>query len=227
MVRYKNRLSKMDEDRLPVKVYKWMESLKVKGWVQDLKHVLNYVNMDDCMNLCNACDLDVFHARAKVLNRDKWWLEAGTKTKLDTFRQIFDRKDPQGLIKCNLSRNQRSVVTRLKCGVLPLMVEVGRFKNTPREKRTCPCCTDKPVETEVHFVTECDAFEQERNDWFAELAGKVDTVNLKGERLLREVLSNEVIKVSARHLEHMFEVRKNMIYEVVDSTNEQQVEPQI
>ncbi len=201
-----------------------MDSLKVKGWVQDLKHVLNYVSMNDCMNLTNTCDLDVFYARITVLNRDKWWLEAGTKTKLETFMQIFDRKDPQGLIKCNLKRNQRSIVTCLKCGVLPLMVEVGCFKNMPRELRTCPCCTKKPIETEVHFVTECNAFKKECKAWFAELAGKADT-KLKGERLLREVLRNDILKISARHLEHMFEVRKGLIYDTVD-TIEQHEEPQ-
>ena len=65
-----------------------------------------------------------------------------------------------------------------------------------------------------------------RKAWFAELQGKVDTSNLKGEKLLREVLSNEVIKISARHIEHMFEVRKGMIYDTVESV-EQDIEPQV
>ncbi len=47
---YKNWLSKMNPSRLPVKVYKWENSLKIKGWVQDLKHILSYCNMDDCVD---------------------------------------------------------------------------------------------------------------------------------------------------------------------------------
>ena len=76
--------------------------------------------------------------------------------------EVFDGLDPKGLIKCNLQRNQRSVVARLKCRVLPLMLEVGRFKNTRGEKCICPCCTEKDIETELQFVTECKGFEQER-----------------------------------------------------------------
>ncbi len=202
----------MEEDRLPVKVYKWMESLRVDGWVKDVKHIITYANMDDSQDFENKCDLDVLQARLKVLNRDKWWLEAGTKTKLETFMEVFDRSDPKGLIKCNLQQNQRSVVARLKCRVLPLMVEVGRFKNTPREKRICPCCTKQAIETEVHFVTVCEGFEDERKAMYAELGSKVDSKNLKGEQLLRELLKNNVIKITAKHLEHMFEVRKGYVY---------------
>ena len=42
ILRYKNRLVKMNPNRLPVKIFKWEESLNIKGWVKDLKHVLEY-----------------------------------------------------------------------------------------------------------------------------------------------------------------------------------------
>ena len=35
------------------------------------------------------------------------------------------------------------------------------------------------VETEVHFVTECNANDEERKSMYADLRGKVDTTNLK------------------------------------------------
>ena len=40
ILRYKNCLVKMKATRLPVKVYNWENSLKIKGWVLDLKHIL-------------------------------------------------------------------------------------------------------------------------------------------------------------------------------------------
>ena len=58
-VRLKNHLSKMNEPRLPVKVYKWEESLKVHGWVSQLKSILEYAYMSDCAALTTYCDLDV------------------------------------------------------------------------------------------------------------------------------------------------------------------------
>ena len=57
MLRYKNRLAKMDEDRLPVRVYKWMKSLKVDGWAKNVNFILEHANMSDCSELENSCDL--------------------------------------------------------------------------------------------------------------------------------------------------------------------------
>ncbi len=139
-----------------------MNQLKVDGWVKNLKHILTYCCMDDCLELHSKCDFDVPQACMKVLNRDNWWLEAGTKTKLRTFVQFVCRIDPQGLSKCNLCRNHPSLISRLKCGVLPLKLEVGRFNNAKIETRLCACCTEGVIETEAHFVNDCTAFENER-----------------------------------------------------------------
>ena len=46
MLRYLNRLIKMDDHRWPVKVHKWDVSLKTKGWADNTNHVLEYVNMN-------------------------------------------------------------------------------------------------------------------------------------------------------------------------------------
>ena len=85
MLRYKNRLAKMDESRLPVRVYKWMKSLKVDGWVKNVNFILEHANMSECTVLKNTCDLEVLEARLKVINHDRLWLEANTRSKLRTF----------------------------------------------------------------------------------------------------------------------------------------------
>ena len=61
----------MKNDRLPVKVYKWGKSLKLDGWVKQVKHILQYCDMYDCMLNESKCDLEVLEARLKVLNRNK------------------------------------------------------------------------------------------------------------------------------------------------------------
>ena len=168
--------------------------------------------MDDCLDLHHKCDLDVLQAWMKVLNRDKWWLEAGTKTKLRTFIQVFDRKDPRGLIKCNLSRNHCSLISHLKCRVLPLKLEVGRFNNTKIEKRLCTCCTKGAIESEMHFVNDCSAYSEERKVMHATVKEFVDTKKLKDEKRLKALLKN-VVKITARYIEQMFDKQKALTYE--------------
>ena len=51
----------------------------------------------------------------------------------------------------NLSRQERSLFAQLRCGILPIMVETGRFRNIPKEKRICPVCDINEVEDEIHL----------------------------------------------------------------------------
>ena len=76
MLTYWNRLLKMKDDRIPVKVYKWDKSLKQNCWVSQVKQILQYCNMYDYMLNNVQCDLDDLEARLKVLNRNRWWVEA-------------------------------------------------------------------------------------------------------------------------------------------------------
>ena len=41
------------------------------------------------------------------------------------------------------------------CGVYPLMLELGRFKNIDEDKRVCLVCNKNKTENEEHFLTKC------------------------------------------------------------------------
>ena len=105
-----------------------------------MKSILEYGNMPECMELENVCDLDVLKARLERLSRDQNWVEATTMPKLHTFIQIHDLTETKILVHKNLSRNQCSLLTKLKCGVPPLSLETGRYKDVPLDKRICYTC---------------------------------------------------------------------------------------
>ena len=63
-----------------------------------------------------------------------------TKPKLRTYVQIKESYNVENYIILNMSRQERSILAQLRCGVLPLHIEIGRFRNIPREKRTCSMC---------------------------------------------------------------------------------------
>ena len=93
----------MDPQRLPVKPYNLEKTLKIKGWVQNVKLILQYCNMSECIPLDDKYDLDVASARLLRLNRERWWLEASTKTKLENFVKVYDRNEKQCLVRIYLS----------------------------------------------------------------------------------------------------------------------------
>ncbi len=122
IARYFNRLQNMNDDRIPVLVHKWDRSLKTQAWFSDLKHILAYSNIE-CDYDGETVDLDVLSSRLLYLNRQRWWQTACTQPKLCTFIEIFDREQNKALVKANLNRRHRSLLAKLKCGVLPLAID--------------------------------------------------------------------------------------------------------
>ena len=143
MVRLVNRIKKMPESRWPRKILRWDVSLKAGGWSDQVQHVLQYANFNTDLLSEEIIDLDALRSRLLVLNRQKWLLEASDKTKLRTFLQIYDSEAPRSIVESLLTRSQRSIVSKLKNGVLPLHIETGRWKDKPLEHRTCPACDSK------------------------------------------------------------------------------------
>ena len=146
----------MDEHRLPYIIHNWDVSLKRKAWADQTVHILQYCNMLEGTDHLSHIDLDVLAARLKRLNREKWLTSAVAMPKLRTFVEIFDESDHKGLVYANLTRKQRSVITKVKIGILPLALEVGRFTDVPLEYRTCQICDDELLEDEFHFLLYCE-----------------------------------------------------------------------
>ena len=62
----------------------------------------------------------------------------------------------------NISKNQRPLFAQSRCGILPLEIETGRFKNFRLCERICK------VEDEIHFLCECSNYSNERSEIFFE-----------------------------------------------------------
>ena len=202
----------MKTNRLPVKVYKWESSLKIKGWVRDLNHVLQYCNMEDCMGLERLYDLDVAEARLKRNNRDKWWLDAHTKPKLRTYVEVHDRSNVQTIVKRNLSRSHRSLITKLKCGVLPLAIEMGRFKDVKEEHRLCIICTGNHVENETHFLLKCKALKETQKPFKNEFKKHIDWKATPDHDIVKFMLSSDMLKLTCDMVETLFNKRNELMY---------------
>ncbi len=63
---------------------------------------------------------------------------------------------------------------QLRCGILPLRIETGRYgpKPLPPEDHICLLCNSEP-ETELHFLFHCNLYPQQRQTFYA----FVNTIN--------------------------------------------------
>ena len=121
--------------------------------------------------------------------------------------------DYKGIAYTGLSRRQRSLVTKFKVGVLPLAIEVGRYKDVPLEKRLCCICKDKVLEDEFHFLLYCEALKDIRSEFFEEYNWLDDLEDPTDEaELLKLVLNSHNLRKTARFIENMFDQRMKLMF---------------
>ena len=168
--------------------------------------------MSDCKDIKQKCDLDIAKVRLQRLNRNIWWLEANDKQKLRTFTDIHDINDHQVLVKLNLSRKHQSLISKFKASVLPLGLELGRFKNTPLEYRSCCICEEGLLETEMHTMLQCEALEDVREKYILEINDIVSLIDIPGLDILRIMMSRDILKITGRFLEEMLAKRTELMY---------------
>ena len=150
--------------------------------------------------------------------REEWRGITPNKPKLSTYMQIRDLSEMSCMVNLNLPRYQRSIVSRLLCGILPLEVEVGRYKKKnkkkiPREERYCKVCNKKEVEDEVHFVMSCEKLEGQRKEFIEPLLdSEVENAEKSKIEKLKWLLSRKVLSQSARGIEALFKERQSQVY---------------
>ena len=69
----------------------------------------------------------------------------------------------------NVSKYQRSIFAQFRCGILPLEIETGRFKDIMLNERICKLCESGCVEDEIHFLCECPNYSKERSVMYSKI----------------------------------------------------------
>ena len=85
---------------------------------------------------------------------DVWIEQVYAKPKLCTYRLVKNKVTVEPYLTAKLPRWKCTLISRLRCGVLSLKIEQGRFCKLPLEHRICDLCRNA-VETEFHFLFEC------------------------------------------------------------------------
>ncbi len=65
-----------------------------------------------------------------------------------------------------MSRRQRFYLAQLRCGILPLHIETGRWYGVKEEDRLCKACNNNQIENEYHFIFHCNAYSTLRTTFY-------------------------------------------------------------
>ena len=212
ILRLWNRLLTMDDNRLTKKVFLWDYSLCNQNWSAELLQVLQKIDLECIFHSTSICNLE--HATnelLKIMNED-WKDKLLAKPKLRTYIKFKENYSTEDYVKYNISRRQRSLMAQFRIGILPLHVETGRFRGTPLEQRICFMCNDNEIETEQHFLLECNMYQELRTILYDEVCSQnQEFINLDNEDKFKCLITNEWRRV-CKYVEKAWSCRQNNLY---------------
>ena len=85
------------------------------------------------------------------------------ESKLIFFKNAKDSFSISNYLLKTKSRESRSILAKLRLGVLPIGIDKGRSKGIVRAERVCTLCDSNRVEDEIHFLFECPTLATHRS----------------------------------------------------------------
>ena len=175
-LKYWNRLCNLDESRVTRKVFDWDRSFcnKIGTWSYSVKQSLSEIDCEEYFNSVIPCDIS--HAKSIIMDvsdTGDWDISRYRSQKLRYYNLYKYDKTPEEYLYFDITKYQRSLFAQFRCGILPLEIEVGRYRDIPLEKRLCLVCKDGNIEDEIHFLCQCSKYDEYRSLLYSQ-AEKLD-----------------------------------------------------
>ena len=100
---------------------------------------------------------------------DDWDNRRYRSDKLRYYNLYKGDKNCADYLKMNITKYQRSLFAQFRSGILPLEIEVGRYRNIDLSERICKLCDLNMVEDEIHFLCVCPLYIEERGHLFSKV----------------------------------------------------------
>ena len=108
------------------------------------------VDMDNVFHSKEQCDILLVKGRLLEIDVRNWRYEVQNKPKLRTYIQFKSEIDTEEYVLSFLPKGCRSVYAKLRCEILPLRIETGRYDGVALENRSCEFCSENVLEDEYH-----------------------------------------------------------------------------
>ena len=169
ILKWWNKLCCLPRDRLVRKLFDWdcsFFSNKKGTWSYCAKHVLSDIGCDDNFQNIVPCDMEYATVILAEMDTMDWDIKRYKSEKLRYYNLYKYDNTPAEYVMVNISKYQRSLFAQFRSGILPLEIEIGRYRNIPLELRVCKMCHLGVVEDEIHFLCECPRYSEYREILF-------------------------------------------------------------
>ena len=206
LLRYWNRLVKLDDDRLTKYVF-ISDYESGATWCKNVKLIFDDIGQTDVYINMSICDLEMCSKLLLGNYAEKWKEYILLKPKLRTYCLLKDDFQTESYVKLNLTRSQRSLMAQIRFGILPLQIETGRFRGIDAKFRVCNFC-DK-VEDEVHFLFSCEKYKDVRHTFLSSISSDI----IQGSQAdLFKSLCTDYTRCFSKYIGKIWLQRKNCLY---------------
>ena len=138
-------------------------------WSYNIKHVLQEIGQHESFETFSTIDMG--YAKSVLIDSDSddWDNRRYRSDKLRYYNLYKGDKNCADYLKMNITKYQRSLFAQFRSGILPLEIEVGRYRNIDLSERICKLCDLNMVEDEIHFLCVCPLYTEERGHLFSKV----------------------------------------------------------
>ena len=212
LVRYWNRVISMQESRLTKRILNTILNTGQTRWLSSVKDIFEEVGVLQNFELKTCCDIPYCRRMLMEKYNEDWNQLLGAKPKLRTYRNIKNKFCPESYTLLNLKRNERSVLAQIRCGILPIHIETGRFVNIKAEDRICTLCNANEVEDEYHFLFYCQLYEFERENFYRELRTSYPNIDQLNNPCKLRFLFNMEPRKLGKYAVRIWDIRQQKLY---------------
>ena len=102
---------------------------------------------------------------------------------------------------------------QLRCGILPLKIETGRYTQIPAEFRLCTFCDCNAVEDEMHFLFDCSFYNDLRREcWLKFEVLSPNFMIQNNEEKFNLLMSSDLVKTAGEYVYNCYNKRKGHLY---------------
>ena len=232
MIKYFLRLQTLKKERLLYKAYiEQKNGLKNKdtNWLSKIKDILDKTgfsfvfDMKKTKNSGENPNIDIkltheIEQRSKEIFEQQalYHIEERGNTgrgKL-VFYSTIKREYKRELYLQMQNIKYRNAIRNLRLSTHKLNIETGRHKGIDRDERLCKLCTLNRVETEIHFLTECPTFTDERTSFIHDINTKTNLHTKQMDiKLIKDISlckNMHIINMFGKYVSTCFEKRKGL-----------------
>lgn len=177
-LRFYDRILKMGDERLPKKIFMNTRN-NPKSWAGKLRKGMEKYSLEVYFDILSPVPSEICEFQIRENYKEKVLKDINELAKLRTYRLLRVGLEVGTQVKCVNGKQKRSLLTQLKCGILPIRLETGRYNREAVNERVCLYCNTDAVETEDHLVFDCPLYSEERKDFFSALNLTFDQRNLR------------------------------------------------